>query len=157
MKRFLDLRVRVDLYHEAVNHSPLPWAGISYTVSMSPMDTLRAMLRKNWRMRVESATLSAVVTCYRQGILRPSSVRLMIPNEGKTSILGIASHGPHAPSFWRRVRRLTPSGRRHERSPAKPLGRVDSARSGIGAGQMNALSATAGRTGENKVRCEVSP
>lgn len=114
MKSILDLRVRVDLYHEAVNLSPLPWAGISYTLSMSPLNTLRAMLRKNWLAQVESAALSAVVTCYRRGIMRPTLVRLVLPYEGKPSTLGIGSHGPQTPPVWRRVRRLTPSGRRQE-------------------------------------------
>ncbi len=119
MKSFLDLRVQVDLYHEAVNHSPLPWAGISYTLSMSPLNKLRAILRKNWLTELESATLSAVVAYYRRGIMKPTTVRLLLPCKGKARILGVASHGPRTPAFWRRVRRLTPSGKRHDNMPAK--------------------------------------
>lgn len=127
MKNFLDLRVQVDLYHDPVNHSPLPWAGISYTLSMSAFDTLRAMLRRNWLAQVETATLAAVVTYYRRGVTKPTTVRLALPREGKVEILGIASHGPRTPSLWRRVRRLTPSGKRNDifskrpRNPAKDL------------------------------------
>lgn len=119
MKRLLDLRIQVDLYHEPVNHSPLPWAGISYSLSMNPLASLCALLRKNWLVRVESATLEAVVSYYRRGVVRPTSVRLLIPYDGKAKILGITSQGPQTPSFWRRTRRLTPSGRRHDMFPVK--------------------------------------
>jgi hypothetical protein len=114
MKSFLALHVQVDLFHEPVNHSPLPWAGISYTVSMSLMDRLRSVLRKDWITQLESATLSAVVAYYRRGIMKPTTIRLLLPCDSKAIILGVASHGPQTPSFWRRLRRLTPSGKRYE-------------------------------------------
>jgi hypothetical protein len=114
MKAFLDIRIQVDLFHEPVNHSPLPWAGISYTLSMNSMNKLRALLRKDWITQVESASLAAVVEYYRRGIMKPTSIRLMLPYEGKARILSIASHQSQSPAFWRRVRRLTPSGKRHD-------------------------------------------
>lgn len=119
MKSFLELHVQVDLFHEPVNHSPLPWAGISYTVSMSLMNRLRSALRKDWVTQLESSTLSAVVTYYRRGIMKPTTIRLLLPYEGKAIILGVGSHGPQTPSIWRRMRRLTPSGKRHELSVVK--------------------------------------
>jgi hypothetical protein len=119
MKSFLELRVQVDLFHEPVNHSPLPWAGISYTLFMNPWSRVLTVLRKNWLAEVESAALSAVVAYYRRGVTKPTRIRLMLPYEGKTRILGIALHEPQTPAFWRRMRRLTPSGKRHDVSPAR--------------------------------------
>jgi hypothetical protein len=114
MNSFLDIRIQVNLFHEPVNHSPLPWAGISYTLSINSVNKLRALLRRDWISQVESATLSAVVTYYRRGIMKPTAVRLLLPYGGNARILGIASHAPQTPAFWRRMRRLTPSGKRHE-------------------------------------------
>lgn len=119
MKSFLDLHVRVDLFHEAINHSPLPWAGVSYTLSMSPLNWLRSMMRRHWLPELESASLNAVVGCYRRGILKPTTIRLVLPYDGKARIHSIASHAPQLAPFWRRIHRLTPSGKRHESAPSQ--------------------------------------
>lgn len=129
MKHFLDLNVQVDLFHEPVNHTPLPWAGISYALSMSPLNRIKALLRRNWIREVETATLATVVSYYRRGIMKPTTVRLYLPASGPFRVVGIASHGPQRPAFWRRVRRLTPSGMR-DGQPARQTLRTAS-------GQLN--------------------
>lgn len=112
MNSFLDLKVQVDLFHEPVNHSPLPWAGISYALRMSPLNRVRRLFRQYWLRDVETAALSAVVAYYRRGVMKPTTIRLVLPKHGQHRIIGIASHGPQKPAFWRHVRRLTPSGER---------------------------------------------